>query len=73
MGTVTPLRDVMSKEVREAFTTIEKTLSTEDIEDVMCVMRRRDGTDIHVIGAVSNRWTMIGFLEEMKYWLLKDD
>ena len=72
MGTVTPLRDVMTKEIRETFTSIEKVLTTEKIRDIVCIMRNEDGSDIFTYGVVKDRWLMIGFIEEMKHWLLED-
>lgn len=73
MSTVIPIKPNSTADVRQVVATITDITQTEDIDEIIVILHRSDKTDIYVKGAVSNRWSFIGYLEEIKHWLLESD
>lgn len=70
MSNVIKLKPNSSQDVREVVKTVNELITDEDIDEIIVILHKADKSDIYVKGTVRNRWEFVGFIEEIKHWLL---
>ena len=70
MSNVIQLKPCSTQDVRDTLQTITEIIQTEEVDEMVVMLHRADKTDTYVKGVVKSRWEFIGFIENIKAWLL---